>query len=91
MRKPSQLAESWQRALRSQHGLCPLCREPLVYTDHMPNSLSQRETWYAAVRKAMTRRAITEHDSGRTTHRLVHARRARRYNRTQNAARGAAQ
>ncbi|MFU8855150.1 group II intron reverse transcriptase/maturase [Micromonospora sp. SL1-18] len=86
-RKPPQLAESWQRALRSQHGLCPLCREPLLYTDHIPDSPSQWETWYAAVRKAMTHQAITEHNSGRTTHRLVHAHCARRHNRTQNPAR----
>jgi RNA-directed DNA polymerase len=86
-RNPPQLAESWQRALRVQHGLCPLCREPLLDTDHVPDSLSQWETWYAAVRKAMTHQAITEHDSGRTTHRLVHAHCARRHNRTQNTAR----
>jgi RNA-directed DNA polymerase len=86
-RKPPQLAESWQRALRVQHGLCPLCREPLLYTDHVPDSLSQWETWYAAVHKAMTHQAITEHDSTRTTHRLVHAHCARRYNRAQNTAR----
>jgi RNA-directed DNA polymerase len=78
-RKPPQLADSWQRALRVQHGLCPLCREPLLFTDHVPDSLSQWETWYAAVRKAMTHQAITEQDSGRTTHRLVHAHCARRH------------
>jgi RNA-directed DNA polymerase len=78
-RRPPQLAESWQRALRIQSGLCPLCREPLLFTDHVPDSLSQWENWYAAVRKAMTRQAITEHDSGRTTHRLVHAHCARRH------------
>jgi RNA-directed DNA polymerase len=77
--KPPQLAESWQRTLRDQQGQCPLCREPLLYTDHLPDSLHQWETWYAAVRKAMTRQAITEHDSGRTKHRLVHAHCARRH------------
>lgn len=77
--KPPQLAESWQRPLRLQQGLCPLCREPLLFTDHIPDSLSQWETWYAAVRKAMTRQAITETDSARTTHRLVHAHCARRH------------
>ncbi len=86
-RRPPQLAESRQRALRVQQGLCPLCREPLLYTDHVPDSPSQWETWYAAVGKAMTHQAITEHDSSRTTHRLVHAHCARRYNRTQNTAR----
>jgi RNA-directed DNA polymerase len=86
-RKPPQLAESRQRALRAQHGLCPLCREPLLYTDHVPDSPRQWETWYAALGKAMTHQAITEHDSSRTTHRLVHAHCARRYNKAQNIAR----
>jgi RNA-directed DNA polymerase len=78
-RKPPQLAESWQRALRVQHGQCPLCGQPLLYTDRMPDSLHQWETWYAAIRKAMTHQAITERGSARTTHRLVHAHCARRH------------
>jgi RNA-directed DNA polymerase len=78
-RKPPQLAPSWQHALREQHGQCPLCREPLLFTDRLPDSPSQWETWYAAIRKAMTRQVITEHHSGRTTHRLVHAHCARRH------------
>lgn len=85
-RKPPQLAPSWQHALRDQHGHCPLCREPLLYTDRLPDSLHQWETWYAAIRKAMTRQAITEH-SGRTTHRLVHAHCARRHQATDRTAR----
>ncbi|MDQ3761969.1 MAG: hypothetical protein M3460_09795 [Actinomycetota bacterium] len=40
---------------------------------------SQWETWYAAIRQAMTRQAITEHNSHRTTHHLVHAHCARRH------------
>jgi len=78
-RKPPQLAPSWQRALRAQHGQCPMCGEPLLLTDRMPDSLHQWETWYAAIRKAMTRQAITERGSARTTHRLVHAHCARRH------------
>jgi hypothetical protein len=78
-RKPPQLAESRQRALRAQHGQCPLCGQPLLYTDRMPDSLHQWETWYAAIRKAMTHQAITERGSARTTHRLVHAHCARRH------------
>ena len=78
-RKPPQLAESWQHALRDQQGLCPLCKQPLLYTDSLPDSPSQWETWYATIRKAMTRQAITEHSSGRTKHRLVHAYCARRH------------
>ena len=30
-RKPPQLAPSWERALRTQHGRCPLCGEPLLH------------------------------------------------------------
>jgi RNA-directed DNA polymerase len=77
-RKPPQLAPSWQHALRNQNGRCPLCGEPLLFTDRLPDSLHQWETWFAAIRKAMTRQAITEH-SDRTTHRLVHAHCARRH------------
>jgi len=77
--KPPQLAPSWQHALRDQHGQCPLCREPLLYTDRLPDSLNQCETWHAAIRKAMIHQAITEHHSGRTKHRLVHAHCARRH------------
>ncbi|MCA1681725.1 MAG: group II intron reverse transcriptase/maturase [Actinobacteria bacterium] len=78
-RKPPQLAPSWQHALRNQNGQCPLCKEPLLYVDRPPDSLSQWETWYAAIRKAMTRQAIAEHNSARTTRRLVHAHCARRH------------
>ena len=77
--QPPQLAPSWHHALRDQAGQCPLCGEPLLFTDHVPDSLSQWETWYAAIRKAMTRQAITEQDTGRTKHRLVHAHCARRH------------
>jgi RNA-directed DNA polymerase len=76
-RKPPQLAESWQCALRLQQGLCPLCREPLLFADHVPDSPSQWETWYRGIRKAIAHHAITERP-GRTTHRLVHTHCARR-------------
>jgi RNA-directed DNA polymerase len=77
-RKPPQVAQSWQRDLRLQHGLCPLCREPLLFTDHVPDSPSQWESWYAGIRKAVGHHAITLH-TGRTTRRLVHAHCARRH------------
>lgn len=78
-RKPPQIAETWQRALRAQQGLCPLCGETLLRTDHPPDSLTQWETWYRGLRKAMTHKAITEATSGRITSRLVHAHCARRH------------
>ena len=58
--KPPQLAPAWQKALRDQQGLCPLCRELLLFADRAPDSPGQWETWYAAVGKAMTRQAITD-------------------------------
>jgi RNA-directed DNA polymerase len=78
-RKPPQMAPSWHRALRDQDGLCPLCREPLLFTDRIPDSPAQWETWFAAIRKAMTRQAIAEDRTSRTRHRLVHAHCARRH------------
>jgi len=77
--KPPQPAPSRQHALHTQHGRCPLCKEPLLYTDRTPDSPSQWETWYAATDTAMTRQAITDHSSNRTKHRLVHAHCARRH------------
>jgi RNA-directed DNA polymerase len=68
-RKPPQVAESWQRDLRLQHGCCPLCREPLLFADHAPDSPTQWESWYAGIRKAIGHHAITLHPS-RTTRRL---------------------
>ena len=77
--KPPQLAPTWQKALRDQQGLCPLCRELLLFADRAPDSPGQWETWYAAVGKAMTRQAITDTSTSRTKHRLVHAYCARRH------------
>jgi RNA-directed DNA polymerase len=78
-RKPPQLAETWERALRTQHGLCPLCREPLLYVDDPPDSCTQWETWYKGIRTALAHQAITAHGNTRTTYRLVHAHCARRH------------
>ena len=77
--KPPQLAPSWQTAVRDQRGLCPLCRELLLFADRAPDSPGQWETWYAATGKAMARQAITDTSTGRTKHRLVHAYCARRH------------
>jgi RNA-directed DNA polymerase len=77
--KPPQLAPSWQTAVRDQRGLCPLCRELLLFADRAPDSPGQWETWYAAIGKAMARQAITDTSTGRTKHRLVHAYCARRH------------
>jgi RNA-directed DNA polymerase len=78
-RKPPQLAPSWERALRLQHRLCPLCREPLLHADDPPDSLTAWETWYKGIHKALTHRVITEASSDRTVNRLVHAHCARHH------------
>lgn len=77
--RPPQLAQSWERDLRNQQGLCPLCGQPLLYVDRPPDSLTQWETWYRSIRKAIAHNAVVEHDSGRTTRRLVHVHCARRH------------
>lgn len=77
--KPPQIMESWERLLRIQRGLCPLCGESLLFTDCPPDSLTQWETWFAGIRTALAHQAITEHSSGRTASRLVHAYCARRH------------
>ena len=77
--KPPQLAPTWQTAVRDQRGLCPLCRELLLFADRVPDSPGQWETWFSAIGKAMTRQAITDTTTGRTKHRLVHAYCARRH------------
>ncbi|MGZ5366002.1 MAG: reverse transcriptase domain-containing protein, partial [Mycobacterium sp.] len=58
-RRPPQLAPSWERALRTQRGRCPLCAEPLLHVDDPPDSATQWETWYRGIRTALAHRAIT--------------------------------
>lgn len=77
-RKPPQLTPSWERALRTQQGRCPLCRQALLYVDDPPDSTTQWETWYRGIRTALTHQAITEINSRRTIYRLVHTDCARR-------------
>ena len=60
-------------------GTAPCAGNRCCYTDRLPDSLTQWETWYTAIRKAMTHQAIAERDSGRTTSRLVHAHCTRRH------------
>ena len=78
-RRPPQLAPSWERCLRTQHGRCPLCAQPLLYVADPPDSCTQWETWYRGIRTAIAHRAITDNGSGRTIARLVHTDCARRH------------
>ena len=52
--------------------------QPLLHVDDPPDSLTQWETWYRGIRKALAHKAITEVSSGPTIHRLVHTDCARR-------------
>jgi RNA-directed DNA polymerase len=78
-RRPPQLAPAWERALRTQHGHCPLCRQPLLHVDDPPDSSTQWESWYRGIHTALAHRAITDASNGRTIHRLVHTDCARRH------------
>src|SRR4051812_4000349 len=69
--RPPQLAPSWERLIRAQHGRCPACGLPLLHTDQPPDSPSQWEQWYRTVRKVLTHQGPTP-GSRPTTHRLVH-------------------
>src|SRR3954453_1158252 len=69
--RPPQLAPSWERLIRAQHGRCPACGLPLLHTDQPPDSPSQWEQWYRTVRKVLTPQGPPS-GSRPTTHRLVH-------------------
>jgi len=71
-RKPPQLSETWERALRYQQGRCSLCEEPLLHVQDPPDSCTQWETWYRGLRKAIKYQAIALSSSTRTIPRLVH-------------------
>jgi RNA-directed DNA polymerase len=74
-----QLADSWHKALRAQAGTCPLCGNQLLEATNHPDSASQAETWYAALREALTFHASAARNGSRTINRLVHTRCARRH------------
>jgi RNA-directed DNA polymerase len=78
-KQPPQLGETWQRALRAQRGLCPLCRETLLYADRPPDSPAEWETWFKGIRTALAHKAITTDATGNTPPRLLHAHCARRH------------
>jgi hypothetical protein len=69
--RPPQLAPSWERLIRAQHGRCPACGLPLLHTDQPPDSPSQWEQWYRTVRRSLTHQGLTP-GSRPTTHHLLH-------------------
>jgi RNA-directed DNA polymerase len=73
-----QLAGSWHAALRAQQGNCHLCGNQLLDTISRPDSATQAEAWYAALRATLTFQASPARNDDRTINRLVHTRCARR-------------
>ncbi|WP_322752013.1 MULTISPECIES: group II intron maturase-specific domain-containing protein, partial [unclassified Frankia] len=62
-----------QRLLRQQHGRCPICQETLLHADREPQTPTEWETWFIAIRTALTKKYIAVADSrtsGPTTSRL---------------------
>ncbi|HTE67802.1 MAG TPA: reverse transcriptase domain-containing protein [Actinomycetes bacterium] len=79
-RQPTpQLADSWHKALRAQHGACPLCGQQLLDTTNPPDSPSHGEAWYATLRATLAFQTSTAGNGGRTVNRLVHTRCDRRH------------
>jgi RNA-directed DNA polymerase len=73
-----QLAESWHKAFRAQAGTCHLCGSQLLDAPH-PDTATQAEAWYAALRATLTFQASPARNGSRTASRLVHTRCARRH------------
>ncbi|MER7694918.1 group II intron reverse transcriptase/maturase, partial [Streptomyces sp. NPDC097610] len=78
------LATAALRALQAQGGRCPFCGALLLHADHGPQSPEQWEQWFAVIRLAIRKQAVTiEADShgipdGIAVPRFVHARCRRR-------------
>jgi hypothetical protein len=69
-----QQAGSWHTALRAQQGNCHLCGNQLLDTTSRPDSATQAEAWYAALRATLTLQASPARNDDRTINRLVHTR-----------------
>lgn len=53
------LGEHTVYQLQRQHGRCPLCGDYLLHADHEPASPQEWEQWLRAVRKAISKQALT--------------------------------
>lgn len=73
--KPPPLAPAQTRQLHQQRGRCPVCGEYLLHADHEPQSPSQWEAWFTAIRTTIVKTAIVTQTRGRPDerNRLVHA------------------
>ena len=74
-RTPPPLGGATMRMLRRQHGRCPACGDLLLHADHEPDSASQWEQWFRAIRTAITRHVIVSGPDGHAGNqpRLLHA------------------
>jgi RNA-directed DNA polymerase len=78
------LATAALRALQAQDGRCPFCGALLLHADHEPQSPEQWEQWFAVIRQAIRKHAVTinadSHGTpdGTAAPRYVHARCHRR-------------
>ena len=57
--QPPPIGATRLRLLRQQQGRCPLCGNLLLHADRQPRSPEEWEQWASAIRKAITRHAIT--------------------------------
>jgi RNA-directed DNA polymerase len=74
--KPPPLAPSLTRQIKKQRGRCTRCGDYLLFADHEPQSPSQWEAWFTAIRTAIAKTAIATQSQGRPgidDHHLVHA------------------
>jgi RNA-directed DNA polymerase len=75
-RRPPPLAPSLTRQITKQRGRCTRCGDYLLFADHEPQSPSQWEAWFTAIRTAIVKTAIVTQPQGRPgaqNHHLVHA------------------
>ena len=56
---PPPIGATRLRLLRQQQGRCPCCGNLLLHADRQPRSPEEWEQWASAIRKAITRHAIT--------------------------------
>jgi RNA-directed DNA polymerase len=74
--RPPPLAPSLTRQIKKQRGRCVKCGDYLLFADHEPQSPSQWEAWFTAIRTAIVKTAIVTQPQGRRgahKHHLVHA------------------
>jgi RNA-directed DNA polymerase len=64
-RQPPPLAPSMTRQIKKQRGRCEVCGDYLLFADHEPQSPSQWEAWFIAIRTAIVKTAVVTRAQGR--------------------------